>query len=389
MNKKMRIVAPLVLSAAALLLASCSGGPGGVSGGDSGDTIKIGVLVSQTGSASQLGTGEVKGAELAAKQINADGGIDGKEIELVPLDDTSTPDQALQLAKQLIKDNVTAVIGPSVTASCKAVQPLFANGPVNYCLSPAVTGDSYHWTASASTAALADAGMAFWKEQGITDVAIVNSTDASGEDGGNVSTAAAEKAGMNITDHVTFDPTAVSITPQLQQAIAGDPEALVIWSTGSPMGVALKGVQELGIDVPILTTDGNLSNDFLESIKDYTPETLLFPATRDFWGENVDVSDEVTQIEEAYHSGFEEEYGTAPDFGPGVAYDAIHLIAEAANDAGSTDPDKVRDALEGVTGYDGVVGTYNFSADDHRGIDESNVRLVQAVDGKFVYVEGQ
>ena len=384
-----RFAIPVVLAATALTLTACSGGPGGSGPAGSGGDYKIGVLVSQTGAAAQLGNGELQGAQLAADTINAAGGINGHQITLVPLDDKSTPDQALQQAKSLLQQGVVAVVGPSVAGTCNAVAPLFSDGPVDYCLSPAVKPAGYTWSASVATGALADTAMAYWKKQGITKIAIVNSTDAAGIDGGSVSSSAAAAAGISVTAQVTFDPTATSITPQLQQAMAGSPEALVLWSTGTPMGVGLKGVQELGIKLPILTTDGNLSYAFLNSIKDYTPDDLIIAGTRDFWGENVKVSDDITKLETDYHQQFQSKFNAKPDFGPGVAYDAVTLVAQAIKTAGSTDPAAVKSALEGIEGFEGVVGQYNFSADDHRGLDAKSVRLLQVKDGDFVYVDGQ
>nr|WP_274636433.1 ABC transporter substrate-binding protein [Microbacterium bovistercoris] len=385
-----RFAIPVAVVATALTLAACSSGPGG-SGGASGSTgdYKIGVLVSQTGGAAQLGSGELQGAQLAADTINANGGIDGHQITLVPLDDKTTPDQALQQAKSLLQQGVVAVVGPSVVADCNAVAPLFANGPIDYCLSPAINPSGYVWSSSVAQDAFMQTGMSYWKSQGITKIAIVSSTDASGTSGAASTQAAAAQVGIQVTAAVTFDPTSVSVTPQIQQAVASNPQAIVVFSTGTPAGVALKGVQELGIKLPIMTTDGNLTYSFLNSIKDYTPDTLLIPATRDFWGQNVAVSDEVTKLETDYHQQFQQRFNAKPDFGPGVAYDAVSLIAEAIKSAGSTDPAALKTALEGIQGYEGVVGQYNFSADDHRGIDAKSIRLVQVKDGDFAYVDGQ
>ena len=386
MNPKRVMIGAAAIVSCALALTACSGGPGAKSGAGSGSTYDIGVLVSQTGSGAQLGQGELQGAQLAADDINKSGGINGHQIKIVAADDKSTPDQALQQARTLISQKVAAVVGPSLVGSCQAIAPLMAaNGPVNYCLSPAVDPKGYQWSASATTTALADETMKYWKSKGITSIAVVNSTDASGTTGAAAAAAAAKAAGIDVTAQVTYDPASVSVTSQLQQAVAGKPQALVIWSTGTPVGVALKGVQQLGIDLPVMTTDGNLANTFLQRIADYTPKTLLIPATRDFWWSS-QPSSPATELEKTYHDDFNAKFGSQPDFGPGVAYDAVLLVAEALKKAGSTDSSAVKTALEGVTNFEGVVGTYNMSASDHRGISESAVKMVQAQDGKFVFV---
>lgn len=369
------------------LLATAACSAPGADADSSGDAITLGVVTSQTGPASQLGVGEKQGAALAAARINAEGGIDGKDLKLVFADDQSKPDQALQQTRDLMKQGVAGIIGSSVVANCQAIGPLVEqSGPVEYCLSPGIDASGYVWSASAKTDALAEATMNYWKDQGISKVAIINTTDASGTDGGRAAKAAADKVGMTVTAQVNYDPTAVSATSQLQQAMSSKPEALVVWATGTPVGVALKGIQQLGIDLPVMTTDGNLANAFLERIADYTPETLLIPATRDFWWQTLSKVDPAYELEQDYHEKYQSEYDEQPDFGPGVAYDAVLLMAEAIKDAGSTDADDIKSALEAIDGFDGVVGTYHMSADDHRGLGVEDVRMVQAKDGEFTYV---
>jgi len=368
---------------ALVLIAGC--GSQGGSSADSGYTI--GVLTSQTGAASQLGVGEQRGAQLAADYVNAHGGINGKQLKLEGADDQSQPNQALQQARPLLSKNVAALVGPSVVANCNATGPLVAQkGPVNYCLSPGIDASGYVWSSSARTDALAEETMNYWKGKGITKVAVVNTTDASGTDGGRAALEAAKKVGVTVTTQVTYDPTAVSATAQLQQAMAGGPQALVLWSTGTPVGVALKGIQQLGIKLPVMTTDGNLASTFLKRIADYTPDTLLIPATRDFWWQTLPTSDPSYALEKQYHDAYQAKYGEEPDFGPGVAYDAVLVIAEALKKANSTDAAKIRTAMEGIQGFTGVVGTYHMSASDHRGLNVSDVAMVQAKDGKFTYM---
>lgn len=374
-----------------MLTTACSAG-GGVSTSSSGTTTNkapytLGVLTSQTGGASQLGVGEMQGAQLAVEHINSKGGVNGHMLKLEIADDQSTPDQALSQARSLLSKNIVALIGPSVVANCKAVGPLVEQkGPVDYCLSPGIDASGYVWSASAKTDALAEETMNYWKAKGITKVAVINSTDGSGTDGGRAATAAAAKVGVTVTAHVTYDPTAVSVTAQLQQAMASRPQALVVWATGTPMGVALKGIQQLGIKLPVMTTDGNLANAFLKRIADYTPDTLLIPATRDFWWESLPKSGAVYALEKDYHEKYQAKFGEVPDFGPGVAYDAVLVIAEALKKADSTDPAKIRKALESIDGFEGVVGTYHMSSTDHRGLAVKDVAMVQAKNGKFTYV---
>jgi branched-chain amino acid transport system substrate-binding protein len=347
----------------------------------------IGVLVSQTGSASQLGVGELRGAQLAAESVNAAGGIDGKKIVIKAADDQSKPDQAVEQARELLKDKVAAIVGPSVVGSCKAVMPLVkSRGPVNYCLSPGIKPADYTWSASADTADLAQAGLNYWKSKGITKIGLLSTTDGSGTDGAAAVSSASAKLGVQVTSRATYDPTAVSITSQLQQVTAGHPQAIVVWATGTPVGVALKTIQQAELNLPVMTTDGNLANAFLKRIADYTPKTLLIPATRDFWWQTLPASDPAVKLEKDYHDRYQAKYNEPPDFGPGVGYDAVLNITAALRKAGSADAKKLRTALEQLSGTQGVVGTYTMGADNHRGVSLQDVAIVQAQNGRFTYV---
>jgi branched-chain amino acid transport system substrate-binding protein len=369
------------------LTVSLSGAACSSSGASDARSYTIGVLVSQTGSAAQLGVGELRGAQLAAESINAAGGVDGKKIVIKAADDQSKPDQAVEQARELVKDKAAAIVGPSVVGSCKAVMPLVkSRGPVNYCLSPGIEPADYTWSASADTADLAQAGLNYWKSKGITKIGLLSTTDGSGTNGAAAVNSASARLGMQVTSRATYDPTAVSITSQLQQVTTGHPQAIVVWATGTPAGVALKAIQEAGLNLPVMTTNGNLANAFLKRIADYTPKTLLIPATRDFWWQTLPASDPAVKLEKDYHDRYQAKYNEPPDFGPGVGYDAVLNIAAALRKAGSADAKELRTALAQLAGAQGVVGTYTMSPDNHRGISLDAVAIVQAQNGRFTYV---
>jgi branched-chain amino acid transport system substrate-binding protein len=346
---------------------------------------RLGVITSQTGSASQLGLGELQGAQLAADTLNAQGGIDGKRIELVVADDQSTPVQAVLQARRMIGD-VDAIVGPSVSSTCNAITPLAESSrTVVYCLSPGIKPkpNGHVWSASVATSDLIRRALEHWRAEGITRIAMLNSTDASGQEGASsLNTAAAELPDTEVVGSATFEPGAVSVTSQLQALAATDPQALIIWSTGAAAAVALKGVTQLRLDVPVATTDGNLTYAFLGRVADFTPPTLLIPATQDFWWQLSDRPPPARELEEAYHRDFEARFGSKPDFGPGVAYDAVRVLADAiAHHDG--DSSTLKETLERRTGVVGVVGTYDFSPDDHRGLDIDDVAMVRVANGGF------
>ncbi len=367
-----------------LVGALCSGCGASAEAAD-GDSYTIGLVTSQTGSASQLGVGELRGAQLAVDTINAAGGINGHRVSLRVADDQSNPSQTV-LATRRMLSGVAAVVGPSVAGACNAAAPLATSaGRVNYCLSPGIRPGpgSTTWSASASTEALADRLLDYWHHQGITRIGLLNTTDASGLDGAHALRTAVMKApGMRLTGAANYSPDAISVTSQLQAVTAGKPQALVVWASGAAAGVAFKGLRDSGNTLPVATTDANLTFTFMKRIADYAPKTLLIPATRDFWGAQVggDSVDRIRRYQDGYRARFKE----APDFGPGVAYDAVMLVSEALRRADG-DTGQAVEELEQLRSYHGVLGTYSFSASDHRGLTVDDVAVVRATPRGFTY----
>lgn len=371
--------------AAALALSGCSA----TAAADDG-VYRIGLITSQTGPGSQLGVGELQGAKLAVKQINADGGVNGHELELITADDQSNPSQAVLQARKML-GRVDAFVGPSTSGPCKAIGPLAESAElIDYCLSPGLKPEpgGWQWSASVATRDLTSRLVDYWKSQGITRIGLLTQTDSSGAEGA-VSTkeAIADVDGMELAGEATFSPDAVSVTAQLQQIARKKPQAIVVWATGAGAGVAFKGMGQVGLDVPVATTDGNLTYAFVDRVKNFLPDPLLIPATRDFWNPEEYPNDEVRELEASYHDAYASAHGEQPDFGPGVAYDGVYLVAEALERA-KGDSAKARTELEKISDFDGVVGMYNFSVEDHRGLAEKDVAIVQATRDGFEFIGG-
>ncbi|MEX0427722.1 ABC transporter substrate-binding protein [Nocardioides sp. DS6] len=373
----------LLGAAAVLALSGCAA----QSAADDG-AYTIGLIASQTGPGSQLGVGELRGAQLAVQAINRAGGVNGKQVRLVTADDQSSPSQAvLQVRKML--GRVDAIVGPSTSGPCKAIAALAGSAKVvDYCLSPGLKPAGYQWSASAATKDLASQLVAYWKARGITRLGLLSTTDASGADGAeSAKEAVAEEPGMKLVGSATFTPDAVSVTSQLSRIAQARPQALIVWATGAGAGVAFKGLGQVGLDVPVATTDGNLTYDFIKRIKAFLPDPLLIPATRDFWAPSAYSDPKIRDLEATYHQGYVAAHGEQPDFGPGVAYDGVRLVAEALRRS-QGDPVMARTELEHITDFPGVVGTYSFSGDDHRGLTEKDVAIVKATTHGFEYAGG-
>jgi branched-chain amino acid transport system substrate-binding protein len=147
--------------------------------------LDINVLLSLTGPGTFLG--KIHEQTLAAMEtyINKQGGINGRPVHFVIEDDQTNPQVAVQLTDRIIAKKSTVMIGADLAAVCRAMAPLFKNGPVDYCLSPGVhpeTG-SFQFSATVATRDLCVAYLRWLRERGVRRIALLASIDASGQDG--------------------------------------------------------------------------------------------------------------------------------------------------------------------------------------------------------------
>ena len=153
------------------------------------DPYEINVILSLSGIAAFLGTQEAAALHALETSENKHGGINGRPIKFTIVDDASNPVNAVQLANQIIAQKVAVLLGPTLTANCDAIYSIVKTaGPVEYCFSPALhaVAGTYGFSSGAGTGDISTAAIRYYRERGLTRIALISSTDASGVDGENV-----------------------------------------------------------------------------------------------------------------------------------------------------------------------------------------------------------
>jgi branched-chain amino acid transport system substrate-binding protein len=243
--------------------------------------IEIPVILPLTGNAAFLGQSERNSLALAEKTINGGGGIAGSPIHFAVHDDQSSPQVAVQLASQVKAAHPAIVLGSAIVAMCNAMAPVLAEGPVMYCFSPGIhpAAGSRVFTAFISTHDLARALVRYYRGRGFTRLAMITSSDASGQDGRlgfEEAMKLPENAGMTMVAAAQFNPSDVSVAAQVQQLRAAGPQALIAWTSGAPLGTVLKGLVQAGVDLPLGTTDANMTNAQMQQYAGFLPGEMLF-----------------------------------------------------------------------------------------------------------------
>jgi branched-chain amino acid transport system substrate-binding protein len=338
----------------------------------------LNVILSLTGGASFLGKAEQQSLSLAEKWVNETGGIQGHPLHLVFHDDQSSPQTAVQLASQVVAGRPAVEIGANLVAMCNAMAPLMQSGPVMYCLSPGIhpPAGSFVFTSSVSTYDLSKVLIRYFRMKGWTRLAIITSTDASGQDaekGINVNLALPENKDIQVVGREHFNPTDVSVSAQIETIKAAQPQAFIAWSTGAPVGTIFKGIVQAGLDVPVGTTDGNMTFAQMTQYAAFLPKQLFIPAAE--WamhGSTAKRDPAVLAAQDRFDAVFKAA-GVTPDVASALAWDPAMIVIEALRKLGpdATAP-QVRDFISHLKGYAGVDGVYDFEREAQRGLDESD-----------------
>ena len=344
-------------------------------------TYDIHVIQPLTGGGSFLGKAEQQSLQLAEKVTNASGGIGGKPLKFVFHDDQSNPQVAVQLANEVIASKPAIMVGSSLVAICNAISPLMqAAGPVQYCLSPGIHPESgsYTFTSSTSTTDLAIALVRYFRLKGWTKIATMTSTDASGQDAENNLKNVVqmpENKGVEIVEAGHFNTTDVSVSAQIERIKAAKPQVLIAWSTGAPIATIFRGVIQAGLDIPIATTDGNLTYAQMNQYAEFLPKQLYIPAAQ--WVMGYSPSIKLPDAEAAKQKEFYDAFkaaGIQPDVASELAWDPAMILIDALKKLGPTaTAPQVRDYISKLKGYVGVNGTYDFTKTTQRGLDIDNV----------------
>jgi branched-chain amino acid transport system substrate-binding protein len=341
--------------------------------------LDINVLLSLTGPGTFLG--KIHEQTLAAMEtyINKQGGINGRPVHFVIEDDQTNPQVAVQLTDRIIAKKSTVMIGADLAAVCRAMAPLFKNGPVDYCLSPGVhpeTG-SFQFSATVATRDLCVAYLRWLRERGVRRIALLASIDASGQDGeaGLLSAAALpENKSIDIVAKEHFNPTDLSVAAQLARIKSSNAQALVAWTTGTPFATVLRGAVDGGLTIPILTTNGNMTYAQMAQYKGFIPKELYFPGF-------AYIANDVTpsmNAEQRKFIGVMKAAGIKPDLQAGMPWDPVMIVVDALRHLGpDATPSQIRTYIASLHQYAGIMGTYDFRDGSNRGLNEKGVIVMR------------
>ena len=373
-------ISKLVLRATALLACAAALGAPSVR---AADPYNIHVVLPLTGGAAFLGKGEQQALALFEKQINQDGGINGQPIAFIYHDDQTSPQTTVQIANGILPEKPAVVLGSSIVAMCNAMAPLLKEGPFDYCLSPGAhpAPGSYQYSTSTDTHALIEALVRYFRLSGLTKIAFMSSSDASGQDaerGFDEVLKLPENAGIKVVERQRFNPTDVSVSAQIERIKAAEPQAFIAWSTGAPIATVFKGMLQGGLDVPFGTTNGNQTYAQMAQYKDFLPKQLYIPTSVFLPHDGLFRLDpQVEAQQQKFYASFKAA-NVKPDNMSALAWDPANLVIAALRKVGTKATAKdIKDYLDGQTAFAGINGIYDFKAVPQRGLTVKNALVTR------------
>ncbi len=355
----------------------------GVFGTRAADPYKINVILPLTGGAAFLGKGEQQVLQLFQALVNKDSGINGQPLEFVFHDDQSSPQTTVQIADSILVEKPAVMLGSSIVAMCNAAAPLLKDGPFDYCLSPGVhpAAGSYQYSTSTDTHALIEALVRYFRLRGMTKIAFMSSTDASGQDaerGFDEVLKLAENASIQVVERQRFNPTDVSVSAQIERIKLANPQALIVWSTGAPIATAFKGVLQAGLNVPFATTNGNQTHAQMTQYKDFLPKDLYIPTSVFLPHEGMFKLDPRVEEEQKKYLAAYKAAGLKPDIMVGLAWDPAKIVVAALRAVGTkATARQVKEFVESQTSYPGINGIYDFKSVPQRGLTVKNALVTR------------
>lgn len=366
------------------VLAGCNSEGGS---GDGGDTIKIGINLELSGGTASYGQSEDKAIDLAVEEINNEGGIDGKKIELVKVDNKSDAGEATSGAIKLItKDKVVAIIGAATSGNTVAQVEVAGKNKVPL-ISPSGTSttvtvtdkgklneyafrtafiDPFQGTVAANFAA---------NELKVKNVAIYADNSSDYAKGLAASFKKDfEAAGGKIVAQESYVAKDTDFRSTLTSLKSKNPDFIFIPGYYEEVGLIVKQAREMGMTVPFMGADGWDSPDIVDLAgADALNNTYIITAYS---------SEDPDGKAKAFSDKFNEKYGEAPNSFHALGYDTVYLLKDAIERADSTDGTKIKEALEATDNLDLVTGLYSMDENHHP---VKSATIIEFVDGEQVF----
>jgi len=357
------------------------------------ETIKFGAILSVTGPASFLGAPEEKTLKMLVEETNKKGGILGRKVELIVKDSGASPEKAFSFAKQLIEEEkVFAIIGPSTSGESLKIKSLAEESKtilMSCAAAEEIVVPVAKWVFKTPQKDR-DVVIRIFQQMNkmkISKIGVLSSNTGFGKGGKGIIENLAPQHGITVVANEVYDKAASDLTAEVTKVKAANAEAIVNWSIEPAQAIAIKNARQIGFKGPIFLSHGFGNIKYVDAAGE-AAEGVLFPAGRLLVADQLPKNNPQRELLLKYKKDYMafcqgEECST---FG-GHAFDAFLILQKGIEKAGSTDKEKVRDAIENLKGVVGTAGIFNFSPPDHNGLGLDALEMLTVSKGKFAILK--
>ena len=351
MLRALRLTAPLCLLVAAALAAAGCGSSGSDTGTSASNAFRLGLEAPLSGEQSVLGRGMLKGAQLAAAQLNAKGGIEGRQVEVVPVDDAADPETGVEAAKAAIGAGLDGIVGPYNSGVGVETLPLYleaglvpvrltsdtaTNGmgftlqPMTYQIAPVASEALTGWLGAKSVAIAYDPTQIYTKT-------VSRSLKSS-----------LESSGVDVTAYQKVQPGKKSYTDVVEKLAAAKPDVIYAAVYFPEGGLIAKEMHDGGVASKCVADYASYDTGFVETAGVAAARAcpvVGVPAPGDFAGAGPKVAE------------YEKRFGQEPGTWSPYTYDSVNFLADGIAKAGGAKAAALTKALDGVRGWKGWTGS--------------------------------
>ncbi|HZT52257.1 MAG TPA: ABC transporter substrate-binding protein, partial [Stellaceae bacterium] len=299
-------------------------------------------------------------------------------------DDQTSPQVAVQLVNEAIAKQPPVVFGSTISGICNAMSPLMQSGPVHWCYSPSIRPKpgGYTFTTQIASRDQQRALMTYFRARGWKRVAVITTTDASGQDAEKAITALVKEPefhDVTIVEDTHFNASDVSITAQIARIQSAKPQVIISWATAAAGATVFRALVQAGIDLPVAASGSNMTYGQMTEYASFLPKQLFFGVSA--WAAagsaDIDLPPAVRAEQKLFFETMKAA-GIHLDASADIGWEPQRIVAAALNKLPvGASAAQLHDYLEHLKGYAGIDGIYDFTRIPQRGLDINNALVVR------------
>lgn len=370
MKKFLALLLAVVIASVAMISCACA----------EGDTYYIGMYLSQTGGSAGVGDNQLKGAQLAVKEINEAGGIlGGRPIELVLYDDASSTETAVKVVTRLVEeDKVDIILGGNLSPNILASSPVTEAAHVLHIgagtgASWTNIGAKYLFRGTANGILPTKTFIEAMGEMGEKTCAIICSDSEYGQSGhANIVKFMAD-TDIEVLADVTYQAGDADYTGCISQLLAQNPDAIVQYGDSKEMVVFLKQLRQAGYTRCVYTVEGGGDRQ-LSELAGHAADGIVFSSPYVI-PETIEQAS--SEKEASFLQKYVDAYGEMPISDTAYrGYDQVYLAAAILNNSADVTDREANRASVLTVDYDGLAGHFDFSDESGDGLTAANKYMV-------------